>query len=163
MYETEKLVFNLESLYLWEIKTREKEDLLYTTVWEEQRQPLGSAGISSYLRKTQPLLAGRNVFGTFPWGAFWGVKRLLNSVPWTLLFPLPETLGCCREKRWLPWDTRWWITRSDSLVFAGHGDSTGLFFQVLSIEPLSSLAENGGILVQRSFQGQVGKPKTWKR
>lgn len=28
VYETGKLVFNLGSLYLWEIKTREKEDLL---------------------------------------------------------------------------------------------------------------------------------------
>lgn len=56
----------------------------------------------SQLKKTQRLLAGNNVFGTFPRGHFWGVKRLLNSVPWTILFPSPETLECSTEKRWLP-------------------------------------------------------------
>ena len=36
-------------------------------------------------------------------------------------------------------------------------------FQVLSNDPLSSSFENRWILVQRSFQGWVGKPSTWKR
>lgn len=50
-----------------------------------------------------------------------------------------------------------------SLVFVGRGNSTGLFLQVLPNDPLSSSVESRWFLVQRSFQGQVGKPRTWER
>lgn len=102
------------------------------------------------LGENQQLFAGRDISGTFPWGPIWGVKRLLNSVPWTILFPSPETLECSGQKSWLH-ETRDGASNAQ-MVFIDPGDGTGLFFQVLSTEVLSSSFGKWCILVQRSFQ-----------
>lgn len=154
-------VWSGEAFFYRRCKSRVKGDLWPTAVWEEQRQPLGSAGISPYLEKSRPPFSGRNVSGTIPWGPLWGVKD-----SWTLCHELLfshhqksyhvddrpdslwETTACHAETPSCPWGSQW---------------SHCLVSQVLCIEPALSSVENRWLLVQRCFQDPVGKPRTWKK